>query len=202
MTTPPIFPTLPGQGWSVTRTKITSTRIAAHVSGREVRSANYAHALHQFELTFNGLDSESLYPGLLAQSLQTLEAFYLQCQGQFGAFVYIDPLDSNSLAANASFGPGDGVSSTFTLNRQVGAFLEPASYVVSLASVTVNGAAAAGSLVAPNQVALGSTPTVGTPLAASFRYGFLCRFMDDSAEFEQFMLGLWSVKSLKFRSIR
>ena len=45
------LPTLPGQGWSVKKTPIFSTRISPHVSGREVRASLYAHALYQFELT-------------------------------------------------------------------------------------------------------------------------------------------------------
>ena len=41
MTTPPSFPSLAGQGWSVHKKPIFSTIVASHVSGREVRDALY-----------------------------------------------------------------------------------------------------------------------------------------------------------------
>jgi hypothetical protein len=74
----PIFPTLPGQGWSVKKKPTFSTRVASHSSGREVRLSLYAHALYAFELTFDGLDSSGANPGLQAQSLQQLMGFWLR----------------------------------------------------------------------------------------------------------------------------
>ncbi len=197
----PIFPTLPGQGWSVKKTPTFSTRVATHVSGREVRVPLYAHGLYAFELAFDGLDSSGAYAGLQAQSLQSLMAFYLACQGQAGAFVYIDP-DDNA-ASNVSFGQGDGVTTQFTLQRSLGGYSEPASYVTAVSAVSVAGSSATGwSLIAPNTLAFPSAPASGAALFWSGSFGFQCRFTDDSAEFEKFMSGLWMVKSLKFRSVR
>ena len=76
MTTPPLFPQLAGQGWSVHKRPSFSTRVASHVSGREVRSSLYAGTLYEFELTFDALASNGLTTGaaaaLGATSLQTL----------------------------------------------------------------------------------------------------------------------------------
>ena len=95
MTTPPSFPTLPGQGWSIHKRPAFATIVASHVSGREVRDALYQNPIWQFELTFDGLASDSAsYPGLGAQSLQSLMGLFLQCQGQFGTFLYTDPTDN------------------------------------------------------------------------------------------------------------
>ena len=63
MTTPPSFPTLAGQGWSVHKKPMFATIVASHVSGREVRDALYENPIWEFELTFDGLDSASSYPG-------------------------------------------------------------------------------------------------------------------------------------------
>ena len=195
------FPTLPGQGWSVMKTPMFSTRVAPHVSGREVRVANYAHGLYAFELGFNGLDSNNRNAGLQRLSLQTLMAFYNSCQGQFAAFLYVDPTDN--FAGNAVFGTGDGTTTAFTLCRPLSSsFSEPASYVTSLANATVNGVVTAATLTAPNTITFGSAPAASAVLAATFNFAFKCRFLDDSLEFENFMVGLWSVKSLKFRSVR
>jgi len=197
----PTFPTLPGQGWSVKKTPTFSTRVAPHVSGREVRASLYAHALYQFELTFDGLDSSGSYSGLQAQSLQTLMGFWLACGGQFGTFLYVDPTDN--LVSAQTFATGDGSTTTFTLQRGIGGYLEPVSYAVAVGGVTVGGAATSGwTLNAPNTITFTTAPASGAAIAANISYGFQCRFFDDQAEFENFMSGLWKVTSLKFRQVR
>ncbi len=95
MSTPPSFPSLAGQGWSVHKKPIFSTIVASHISGREVRDALYQNPIWEFEVTFDGLGSDSItYPGVGAQSLQAIMGLYLQCLGQYGTFLYTDPTDS------------------------------------------------------------------------------------------------------------
>ena len=198
----PTFPTLPGQGWSVKKAPTFSTRVAAHSSGREVRVGLYAHALYQFELTFDGLDSSSQFAGLQNQSLQTLLGFYVAAQGQFGTFLYVDPTDN--AASGAVFGTGDGTTTSFLLWRPIGATTEPVSYATSVSGVTINGSASGISwaLAQPNTINFATPPAAGAVLAWSGAFGFQCRFTDDSEEFENFMCGLWKVDSLKFRQVR
>ena len=205
MTTPPLFPQLAGQGWSVHKRPTFSTRVASHVSGREVRSSLYAGTLYEFEVTFDGLASNGLATGaaaaLGATSLQTLLGFYLQCQGQFGTFLYSDPTDN--AAHGQVFGAGDGTTKTFVLQRTLGGFTEPVSYAIQLIAVYVNGIVQAGcALVAPNIVTFTTAPAAGATLSADFTYAFLCRFLDDQQDFENIMSGLWQLQSLKFRSVR
>jgi uncharacterized protein (TIGR02217 family) len=195
------FPALPGQGWSVIKTPRFSTRVASHSSGREVRSSLYAHALYEFELTFDGLDSSGANAGLQSQSLQTLMGFWLACGGQFGTFLYIDPSDGS--VTNQVIAVGDGSTTSFTLGRAIGGYFEAVSYVTSVGSVTVNGVAtSAYALAQPNTITFATAPANGSPVAASFSYAFQCRFLDDQVEFENFMSGLWRAKSLKFRQVR
>ena len=140
MTTPPVFPSLPGQGWSVHKKPKWSTIIAPHVSGREVRFANYEYPLWEFEATFDGLGSDSIsYPGLVGQSLQSLMGLFLQCQGQFGTFLYTDPTD-NSVSGQI-FATGDGSTTSFAFARVLGGFVEPVGWVTSVSQVTVGGVA-------------------------------------------------------------
>jgi hypothetical protein len=203
MTTPPSFPTLPGQGWSVHKRPVFATIVAGHVSGREVRDALYQNPIWQFELTFNGMDSTtSSYPGLGAQSLQSLMGLFLACQGQFGTFLYEDPTDNAATAQN--FATGDGSTTTFAFARALGGFLEPVGWVTSVSQVTVGGVAQSSgwSLVTPNSLVFATAPASGAPIGASFAYAFRCRFDDDDADFEQFMQNLWALQSLKFRSVR
>ena len=205
MTLPLVFPQLVGQGWSVHKRPTFSTRVASHVSGREVRAPFYAGTLYEFEVTFDALASSAQACGgatsLGASSLQTLLGFYLQCQGQLGTFLYVDPTDNTASAQ--VFATGDGTTTDFTLQRSLGGFVEPISYAVQLNGASVNGIVVGGcSLVVPNGVRYPTAPPAGAILSATFTYAFLCRFLDDQQDFENVMAGLWTVSSLKFRSIR
>lgn len=201
MSTPPTFPAFPGQGWSVHKKPVFSTRVASHVSGREVRAGLYAHALYEFELTFNGLDSSGSFPGLQAQSLQTLMGFFLTIQGQLNTFLYVDPTDNG--VTSQVIGIGDGSTTTFTLGRAIGGYYEPVSYVTVVSGVTVNGVAtSAYSFAAPNTITFSTAPASGALIAWTGAYAFQCRFVEDQTDFEEIMSGAWRNKSVKFRSIR
>ncbi len=205
MTLPPVFPQLAGQGWSVHKRPSFSTRVASHVSGREVRAPLYACPLYEFELTFDALASSADACGgasaLGSASLQTLLGLYLQCQGQLGTFLYVDPTDS--VARGQLFATSDGTTTTYPLQRTLGSFTEPVSTVIQLGATYANGTAIAGcSLIAPNMVRFPTVPAAGAALTADFTYAFLCRFLDDQQDFENVMSGLWTVSSLKFRSVR
>jgi hypothetical protein len=196
----PFFPTLAGQTFA-TKSPITASIVAEHDSGRTVRTALY-QGLYEFEVGFDALASDaSSNPGLGAQSLQAVMGLYLQCGGSYGAFLYVDPNDN--AATNQTIATGDGATTQFTLQRSIGAGQDSDFYVTGVTSVTVNGAAVSNwSLIAPNLLAFASPPASGAVTAASFTYAFVCRFLQDSQDFENFMQNLWASKTIKFRSVR
>ncbi|MCW2317595.1 uncharacterized protein (TIGR02217 family) [Rhodoblastus acidophilus] len=197
----PIFPTLPGQGWGVKKTPTFSTRVSTHASGREVRVPLYAHALYQFELSFDALDSSGANAALQSQSLQTLMGFWMSCGGQLNTFLYVDPTD-NAVTAQ-TIATGDGATTTFTLGRAIGGYYEPVSYVTAISNVSVSGVATtAYTLTAPNTITFAMAPPGGAAISATFTYAYQCRFLDDVAEFENFLSGLWKIGGLKFRQVR
>ncbi len=205
MTTPPSFPTLAGLGWSSHKQPTFSTIVASHVSGREVRNALYQNPIWQFELTFDGLTSSAsgaFAAGLGANSLQSLMGLFLQCRGQYGTFLYTDPTD-NAVAGQA-IATGDGAMTSFTFARTLGGFVEPVGWVTNVSNVYLNGVnqPSGWSLSQPNSLVFTTAPGAGLVVSASFAYAFQCRFDDDAEDFEQFMANLWTVKSLKFRSVR
>ncbi len=216
MTTPPSFPSpsssppVNGLGWSVHKKPKFSTIVASHVSGREVRYANYVNPIWEFEVTFDGLDSSpfGLYPNLGAQSLQTLMGFFLTCQGQYGTFLFTDPTDS--LVTNGAIATGDGATTTFTFSRFMGTFFEPVGWVLPAsaptASVYLNGVlqspGSAYSIVSPNSLVFTTAPPLGIAITATFTFAFQCRFAEDANDFEQFMSTLWRLQALTFRSVR
>lgn len=204
MTTPPSFPTLAGLGWSSHKKPTFSTIVAPHVSGREVRNALYQNPIWQFELTFDGLTSSAsgAFANLGANSLQSLMGLFLQCQGQLGTFLYTDPTDG--AATGQALATGDGTTTTFTFARTLGGFLEPVGWVTGVSAVYLNGVAhgSGWSLSTPNGLVFAVAPGAGVVVSADFSYAFQCRFDDDEEDFEQFMANLWTLKSLKFRSVR
>jgi uncharacterized protein (TIGR02217 family) len=203
MTTPPSFPTLAGLGFSAHKKPAFSTITASHVSGREVRDALYQNPIWQFELTFDGLDSSNgTYPGLGANSLQSLMGFFLECQGQYGTFLYTDPTDS--AVVSGAIATGDGATTIFTFARYMGSFLEPVGWVTSVSNVYLNGVNqdSGWSLSPPNSLVFTSAPGSSVAISASFAFAFQCRFDADDLDFEEFMQNLWTAKSVKFRSVR
>ena len=180
-----------------------STKVASHVSGREVRAPFYAQTLYEFELTFDGLASNSAYPGLGTNSLQSLMGLYLQVQGQFGTFLYTDPTDNTqSVSISAVPATGNGTNKVFTLQRTLGGVTEPVSWITGTPVVLDNGAAAGAFTVSGNTIVFTTAPLAGHTIAATCTFAFNCRFLDDQADFENFMSGLWMVSTLKFRSVK
>jgi hypothetical protein len=204
MTAPPSLPALPGLGWSRHKKPAFNTRVAAHSSGREVRLALYQYPLYEFEAVYDGLASSATaaFAGLGGSSLQTLMGFFLQLQGQFGTFLYVDP-DDNTVTGQA-FATGNGSTTSFTMMRSLGGFLEPVGWVTSIANIYLNGAPQSSgfSLSTPNTLAFTSAPGNGVVVSADFSYAFNCRFLDDRMDFEEFMSNLWKLDSMKFRSVK
>ena len=196
----PTFPALVGQTFA-TKSPITATNVAEHDSGRTVRTALY-QGLYEFEVGFEALVSDAVCnPGLGVQSLQAVMGLYLQCGGSCGAFLYVDPNDN--AVTNQTIATGDGATTQFTFLRSIGAGSDSDFYVTGVTSVAVNGVAVSNwSLIAPNLLSFSASPLSGATIMASFAYAFVCRFLEDSQEFENFMQNLWAAKSVKFRSVR
>jgi hypothetical protein len=205
MTTPPSLPSLAGLGWSRHKKPGFSTRVASHVSGREVRVALMSYPLYEFEAVYGGLASAgtAAFEGLGASSLQSLMGFFLQLQGQFGTFLYADPDDH--VVAGQAFATGDGATTSFTMMRALGGFLEPVGWVTAISNVYLNGTPQSSggySLTAPNTLVFTAAPGGGAVVSADFSYAFNCRFLDDQMDFEEFMANLWKLDSMKFRSVK
>lgn len=191
-----VFPTLPGLAWSSFKRPTFSTRISKRTSGREVRAANYAYPLYAFELTYEVLRAATAY-----QELQQLMGFFLQRQGQFDSFLYLDPTDH--LVASQVIGVGDGVTTTFPLIRDLGGWVEPIGAAANTPTVTVGGTVQAGWTIAGNLLTFGSAPAAGAQIqVANLEFYFVCRFLDDVQDYENWSNDLWLLKSCKFTSVK
>jgi hypothetical protein len=197
------FPILAGMGWPRHKKPNLNTIVAQHPSARDVRVPLWTYPLWDFEVLFNGLDGQSPGRGAMgSKSFQTLFNFFMSLGGQWAQFLYVDPDDFD--AVGQPLGIGDGATTNFVMTHTIGALIEPVGWATSVSAVYLNGTALGSGyrIVTPNTLALTSAPGVGVAVTADFLYAFVCRLTDDSVDFEQFMSNIWSVKSLKFRSVR
>lgn len=200
----PVFPDLPGQAWPVRRTPVAgATRVRTTVSGRRAVLALWKNPLFEFELTFSALASDESYPGAFARSKQMLEGFFLQQQGGYGAFAFVDKTDANQVGA--ALGVGDGATQNFVPQRSIGAYQGPADYVLNVDAVYADGVAldpATWELQLPNVIRLAAAPAAGVVLTLDFWWAYICQFADDRLDLDQFMAHIWELRSLKLRGVR
>lgn len=186
-----VFPTLPGLSWNVARTPEFNTKTFRAVSGKEVRAAFMAYPLWNYSLSF-----EFLRKGGGFSELDQLAGFFLARQGSFDSFLYSDP-DFNSVT-DQNIGTGDGVTTQFQLLRSTSGFIEPVQNVNVLTNIKDNATpTTAYTINSTGLVTFTSAPASGHALTWTGTYYNRCRFLQDMAEFNQFMYGLHELKTLK-----
>lgn len=223
MTTLPLFPSLPGQGWPVTKSPRFATRTQKAVSGRQLRIADQTLPIWSFTLTLPILrdanDSRAgagIGLGVGYTELRQLAGFFLALQGGFGQFLFSDPTDNSVTGQGLAF--GDGTTTAFQLGRTFGVngfFEAPLLGVVSDGSKPFN-AYLNGVLQSSSSYTLTSrlsvngiadtinftaAPAAGVVVSADFTFTFVCHFTADSLDLENFLYQLWQAKQVKFESI-
>lgn len=206
--TTPVFPSLPGLGWSVTKVPRFATRTQRSVSGRALYLNDQPVPIWEFTLTYQILRDENdvrggAGPGSGYNELRTLMGFFLNQQGAFQPFLFQDPTDDS--VTGQGLGTGDGGTTVFQLVRTMGGFNEPMLAPNTVNAIYFNGIVQSPSGYTVNaangQVTFGSPPPSGQIVTADFTYYFRCHFSDDTAEFENFMYQLWGLKQVKLTSV-
>lgn len=209
ITSPPIFlfPTL-RPAWSVHTMPTWASLVSEHTSGRVVVTPQQAYPLWEFTLTYEILkdqtDNQSIYaPNAPYTELQQLMGLFLACSAQYAWFYYDYPSDNSR--ADAAVGIGNGLTA-FTVNRAFGpqGFSEPVGGLNVIHDVYFNGVAQSSSIYAKsgNQIVFTSPPGTGVVITADYSFFYLCRFIEDQQDYEQFMYNLWTLKTCKFRSVK
>lgn len=196
----PLFPTLPGIGWPVTRTQIWKTTISEAINGKETRVLLAPVPRYQYTLTFPLLRDKAT-----AQEVQTLMGFFNSVSGSGQPFYYNDPNDFSTAQTGGpqTFGIGNGTGTAFSLIRSYGGYVEPIQSPVGI-NIYINGVYQQDttySLAGPGVIVFLSPPASGTFLTWIGTWNWLCRFDDDKTEFSQDMYGFWSCKKLAFTSV-
>lgn len=172
----------------------------------------------EFELSWNYLKQNGV---TTSNDLQYLTEFYEAMRGGYGWFTF-DPSQYNfenltvtydyTQLKNGFFGLGDGTTTTFQLWRSTSALgggnvtlCEMIQNVTAMYGVYVNGTEVASNTYTlgnfPATITFNTAPAQAATLAWSGTYNYLCRFLEDTIQFDEFMYQLWQLKSLQLESV-
>jgi hypothetical protein len=206
----PVFPNIP-VGFPVKVKPNFKTTIGTASSGREVRGANQILvALWEIDLLFEELRDQTqnqtpnaFFAGF-TQFMQLCQ-LWLSLYGQFGLFYFTAPWDESRLLQFIANGDGQTVKFTAIRTWGIGAaqITEPVGGINTIIEVRVDNViinplvySASG-----NELVFQTAPAPGSVITMTFTYYYLCRFVEDKQDFEEFMQDRWTLKSLKFRSV-
>ena len=204
-----VLPALPGVGWNIENSPITSTRVLEAASGVEYRAQNWSYPKRKFSLPINFMRQFSNSFGNFTEWSQ-LVAFIESEAGMFGNFLYNNPFDNS--VTNQSIGTGNGTTKAYPLVRTISGgssnYVEPVLALNSLSAVDLNGSPTGAYTLsstygyANDTINFNSAPGNGVAITASFSFYFVCRFLTDTPEIMNFMNGRYSMKALDFQTVK
>lgn len=187
-----VFPTLAGLKFSTFKTPTFKTQVQTTASGKENRAAFWSYPKWKIDLSYEFLRDD------VTNELQTLLGFFLSRGGRFDNFNFTDP-DDNAVV-NQSFGTGDGVTTAFRLARTYAGYMEPVFRVNGAPTIKKAGVTQTVTthytIDGEGLVTFVTAPASGAALTWTGSFYYRVRFVEDVAEFEQFMRKLWLLKKL------
>ena len=212
----PVFPDvtfsdIPGRGWTQHKRPTFATIENDTSSGRATRSPQQNYPLWEYELTFEVLRSETqnqepytYYQGL--KEFEAISELFLFCNGQGGSFLYNDPDDNSRLGQEIA--TGDSNTHIFPIVRTWGygdlSFTEIIGGINEIQNVYFDDVLQSSDLytvIYGNYIWFSSAPPSGVTITMDFTFYYLCRFLEDQHDYEEFLKNLWSIQSVKFRSM-
>ena len=192
-----IFPTLAGLTWGISRNPMWATQVRDAASGRQYALGKRLYPLWHFKLPFEVLRASGGFT-----EWQQLVGFINARRGRYDDWLYLDARDNT--ATNEVFGVGDGVTTTFSLTRSLGGFIEPVGAVnTATAVIKVNGTTTVVTFSSDwSQAIFATAPAAAASLSWSGSFYFRCRFMQDEISIEQFMQDMHTAKSVEFKTFR
>ena len=210
-----IFPALP-RGFPIKVTPTMDTIIGTTKSLREMRVAQRLVPLWDIEILFEGLKDQTQNQVAYApfagfEQYEEIVQTWLMMYGQTNVFAFDCPWDNSRL--NQPIGIGDGTTHLFTIYRTWGvapnATLAPIGVINQALDVSVNGVTVSPTLyyTSGNRLYFVSAdghfhpPVAGGVITMTMTFYYLCRFLEDEQDFEEFSKNRWTVPSLKFRAV-
>jgi uncharacterized protein (TIGR02217 family) len=179
-----------------------NTKIQRAASGKEYRAAFMLTPLTTFKLPYEFLRDASSN-----LEVQQLVGFWRARLGSFDSFLHTDPADC--VVTDQNFGTGTGSAAVFPLIRTYGAggftaddFVQNVNSITNIkdnGTPVVQGAGAGKYTIdSLGNVTFGTAPTAGHALTWSGAYYYRCRFLVDTLDYRNFMVGLWDLSQLQF----
>jgi hypothetical protein len=205
----PLFPPLP-QGYPLKLSVVMDTTVGTTKSLREMRVAQQDFPLWDIELLFEELrdqtQNQTVYKAFTGlQQYEALVQTWLMMYGQTNLFAFDCPWDNSR--KDQYIGVGDGTTTAFPVFRTWAygsvATAAPVGLIGTVTDVKLNGVALAPSayFMTRTFVNFVDPPAVGATITMTFGYYYVCRFVEDEQDFEEFSKNRWSVQSLKFRAV-
>jgi uncharacterized protein (TIGR02217 family) len=199
----PIFPTFPGLGFPVIRTPEWNTDVQISISGKRTTLGRFIYPIYHYVLNFDSSQGGFLRDTSTYEEYNTLLAFFNFVGGRRDLFQYHDPYDDT--ATSQIFGTGDGSTTQFQLIRTIsgsGFSWSDPIFSASISTLRNNGVAQTqGTDYEVSSTALitfTSAPASGNILTWDGTFNWLCRFEDDTEDFERFMYWLVELKKIRF----
>lgn len=211
----PVFPDLP-QGFPIKISPLMDTIVGTVKSLREVRVAQRLFPLWDIEILFEELRDQGaaevpFAPFLGFHQYRDLCQLWLMMYGRTGVFAFNCPWDNSR--TDQLIGTGDGITVSFVAYRTWGigttATKAPVGAINDIIDVRIDGAlvpptfyeADRNKLVFFGADGVNRPPSPGSVITMTFTYYYLCRFVEDDQDFEEFSKNRWAVKSMKFRAV-
>lgn len=199
------FPTQLGMALTAhkTPTYVTQVRTAANL--KTTRNSLTPWPAWDFQVDLDYLPTDAPFmSGTSSPDFSVICGFFKKMKGKFGAFLFRDPQAHQ--VTNGSQATGDGVTLQFPFMRMDDGEPDPVGQVDTGAGWTiyVDGVAQVEgsgiSFVAPNQYAFDVAPADAAVITGTFTYDFVCHFLQDAADFEQFNRDLFQLQQVQFRA--
>lgn len=205
----PVFPVLP-EGFPIRLSIVMDTTLGTTKSLRETRINNQVYPLWDIEIPFYELRDQTQnqipYSALSGfQDYEELCQLWLMMYGQTNVFAFDAPWDNSR--SEQLIGAGDGVTTSFLVYRSWGtgpsATLAPIGMINTISQVKINGLIVPSSQYSTNRdrIIFTTPPGNGLSITMTFTFYYLCRFVEDEQNFEEFSKNRWTVPSLKFRAV-
>jgi uncharacterized protein (TIGR02217 family) len=179
-----------------------ATQVRTSTSLRTTRNSLTPFPAWDFEVSFPYLPTDSTFRAASGTDFAEICGFFMKMHGQHGSFLYRDPQDHQVTAG--ALGTGDGVTTEFKFVRVMG-IAEPVGQVDVDAGYTIHldGAAvdpADFTFNQPNGLTFDVAPGRDVAITATFEFDFVCHFLSDAADFEQFNRDLFELRQIGFRA--
>lgn len=195
------------------KTPIFGSQMFTSISGKETRIQTQIYPIWEFRLKFDALRSQTQNIVPYAQwspktDYEKILATFLACKGRYGRFFYQDLTDCSR--AGQVLGDGNGTQTRFRIQRSFGdgsfVLSQPVGGVDLSETVTVylDGIPTVDYTISDNlQVVVFNSPVSdGVTVTMDFYFFYLCRFLQDASDFEEFMMNLHSNGEFGFVSVK